>query len=235
MVLFLLDRNPETLPSSRRTNTGGTSDVRVRPTTSSIQRPASTRNRCPLKDVENEVVSGMVTSATWVVVVPLLVVHRNPHLGRVAVVQTVAAAKIILSPKILGIVDVRIVIEAIPIVRVRVPPQLRPKARWSAEAESLNATQLHEERDGDQKMTNHHGVPPRDVRCCCWSEHRESLRSNFRACPFWQQVRIGGLPGMIHVLANPAPWRSKAREENAWSWVISTRLTVTIGNFGRNG
>ncbi len=48
-------------------------------------------------------------------------------------------------------------------------------------------------------------------------------------------MRIDGWPGMIHVLANPAPWRSKVREENAWSWVISTRLTVTIGNFGRNG
>ena len=44
-----------------------------------------------LKDVENEVMSHVVSAIRWVVVVPTLVVDRDPHLGRVAVVQAVRA------------------------------------------------------------------------------------------------------------------------------------------------
>ena len=68
-----------------------------------------------LEDVEDEVVSLMEPAAVRVVVVPPFVVHRNPHLLRVAVVQAVAAPVVILTPEILGVVNIGIVVKPIPI------------------------------------------------------------------------------------------------------------------------
>ena len=48
---------------------------------------------------------------------PILVVDRNPHLGRIAIVQTVGTAVVLVAPEILWVVDVRVVVEAIPILR----------------------------------------------------------------------------------------------------------------------
>ena len=60
----------------------------------------------------------MESAVAWVIVVPLLVVDGNPHLWRVSVVQAIATAKVLLSPEILGIVDVRIVVEPIPVAEI---------------------------------------------------------------------------------------------------------------------
>ena len=71
-----------------------------------------------LKDVQHEVVSGVKSAVTGVVIVPLLVVHGDPHLRRIPVVQTVTTLEVLLAPEILGIVDVWVVVEAVPIAEI---------------------------------------------------------------------------------------------------------------------
>ena len=62
--------------------------------------------------------SRMESAVAWVIVVPLFVVDGNPHLWRVSVVQAIATAKVLLTPEILGIIDVRIVVEPIPVAEI---------------------------------------------------------------------------------------------------------------------
>ena len=57
----------------------------------------------------------VVALLLWVVVVPLTVVDRNLHFLRVAIVQTVAAAEVLASVEVLGIINIRVVLEAIEI------------------------------------------------------------------------------------------------------------------------
>src|SRR5262245_30827344 len=84
-----------------------------------------------LERVQNELMSPVISRLPWpvvvmnplvplsglrVFVVPLLVVNRNSHLRRIAVVQAFGAAVVFVAPKILGVIDVRIVVEAVPIL-----------------------------------------------------------------------------------------------------------------------
>ena len=70
-----------------------------------------------LEDVENEVVSRVVRLFGRIEVVPFLVVDRNPHLLRVAMIQASIAPVVFISVVILRIEDVRIMVKAFPIVR----------------------------------------------------------------------------------------------------------------------
>jgi len=53
-----------------------------------------------------------------VIVVPLFVVDRDTHLGRIAVVQAIGTTIVLVAPEILWVVHVRIVIKAVPVLRV---------------------------------------------------------------------------------------------------------------------
>ena len=54
----------------------------------------------------------MISAARGVLVVPLAIVDRNLHFRWITVVQAIAASVVLISIEILGIVDVRVVIEA---------------------------------------------------------------------------------------------------------------------------
>jgi len=53
-----------------------------------------------------------------VIVVPLLVVDWNPHFWRIPVVQAITASEVLLPPEILGVIDIRIVVEPIPVAEI---------------------------------------------------------------------------------------------------------------------
>ena len=65
--------------------------------------------------VEDEVVAAVELARARVVVVPALVVDRDPHLGRVPVVEAVGRAVVLAAPVVLGVVHVRVVVEAVPV------------------------------------------------------------------------------------------------------------------------
>lgn len=99
-----------------------------------------------------------------VIVVPLLVVNRNSHFRWIPVIQAIAAAKVLLSPEILGVVDIRIVVKPVPVAEIGLSTP-------SAAISPLVSRRVVGQSDvtagqygGDQKMTKHHCVPPRDVR-----------------------------------------------------------------------
>ena len=52
----------------------------------------------------------VIHASGGIIVVPLLVVDGYPHLGRVTIVKTFAAAVVIVSPEILRVIDVRVVL-----------------------------------------------------------------------------------------------------------------------------
>ena len=75
-----------------------------------------------LENVGDELVTPVVTTGSRVVVVPLLVVNRNSHFGRVAMVQTVGTPVILVAPVVLWIRDVRVVIKTVHVLRTLLPP-----------------------------------------------------------------------------------------------------------------
>ena len=87
-------------------------------TSLSTSNPSAERDDEVLEDVQDKVVAGVVPAMAWVEVMPLLVVHGNPHFGRITVIQAVTAPKVLLTPEVLWVVNVRIVIEAIPITEI---------------------------------------------------------------------------------------------------------------------
>ena len=74
--------------------------------------------RSCLKDIQDEMMTRMESAVARVIVVPLFVVDRNPHLWRIPVVHAIATTEVLLPPEILGIVYVRIVIKPIPVAEI---------------------------------------------------------------------------------------------------------------------
>ena len=66
----------------------------------------------------------METAAAGVIVVPLLVVHRNLHFLRISLVHTTVALEVFLAVEILRIVNVRIVVKAVPVAGARLASPL---------------------------------------------------------------------------------------------------------------
>ena len=64
----------------------------------------------------------VIPTSAWVVVVPRLIVNRNSRFSRVAIVEAVSTASVVVAPVILRIGDVGIVIEAVPILRTLLAP-----------------------------------------------------------------------------------------------------------------
>lgn len=76
-----------------------------------------------LEDIQDEVVTLVIAPGFRIVVKPLSVVYRDPHLRRVPEVKILGAAEVILAPEVLRIVHVRIMVEAIPVLsRIRACP-----------------------------------------------------------------------------------------------------------------
>src|SRR6185436_10548386 len=69
--------------------------------------------------------AAVIFSPIGVLVVPPAVVNRDPHLGRIAVIEAVSAAVVLAAPEILGVIHVGIMIEAVPVLAgVRAAPGL---------------------------------------------------------------------------------------------------------------
>jgi hypothetical protein len=56
--------------------------------------------------------SPMVGTITWIVIVPLAVVYGDLHFGRIAMIEAIATAVVLVPVEILRVVDVRIVLES---------------------------------------------------------------------------------------------------------------------------
>jgi hypothetical protein len=102
----------------------------------------------------------VIRTRRWVVAEPVAIVNRNPHFGGVPVVETVGTAIVLIAPKVLRIVDVRIMVEALPIRRVvRVAPSLAIRLLGVGRA---GRRQNGEQRCGahGEKDPTDHTIPP---------------------------------------------------------------------------
>lgn len=79
--------------------------------------------RAGSQDIQNEMVAPMIRSRTGVIVVPLVVVHRNAAAGRVPVIQVIVTS--LRAFEALGIVNVGIIVKPIPIGRLTAARRLR--------------------------------------------------------------------------------------------------------------
>ena len=77
---------------------------------------AEAQTHPPLKDVQVEVVPLVVLSGLRVVVLPLAIVDRNTHLGRISIIEAVCTAVVFTAPEILWVVNIRVVVEPLPIL-----------------------------------------------------------------------------------------------------------------------
>ncbi len=166
------------------------------------------RRRFGLKHVQDEVVAAVEATIAGIVVVPLFVVDRDSHFLRVAVVQAIATAVVLLAPEILWVVHVGIVIEAIPITSRGLP------APGLAVSTLLGRSGLGDhhgaanEHDGKNQMTEH---------CCFPLEAFDGITAGCETIEWNADVFgfKGGLRGWIV---------DQTR--------VEARLTCTIGTFG---
>ena len=93
-------------------------------------RPQVRRIVATLKHVEHKVVAAVVGTAARIRIVPLAVVGWNPHLVGISVVQAIAAFVVLLPPVVLRIEEIRIVIEAFPIVDAGRPSPRTGRMPW---------------------------------------------------------------------------------------------------------
>lgn len=96
---------------------GRTGDFDLPPALYEIRKPYPS-SKVPirrLEDVEDKVVSLMIGTTTWIKVVPLLVVYRNSHFVRIAVIQAVTALEVLLPPIVMGIIHIGVMIKSFPV------------------------------------------------------------------------------------------------------------------------
>src|SRR5437773_6495721 len=79
-----------------------------------------------LKHVQDKLVALVVPALLGILVVPLAVVHGNPHFGRIAKVQALGATVILVAPEILRVEHVGVVVAPLPIVQVICAPPHPP-------------------------------------------------------------------------------------------------------------
>ena len=58
----------------------------------------------------------VISPGLWIVIMPLPIVDRNLHLGRISVVHVFAAAIVVRSPEVLRIIDIRVMVQPIPVL-----------------------------------------------------------------------------------------------------------------------
>ncbi len=87
-------------------------------------------DRISLEHVEYEVVSPVISVVAWISVVPLTVVYGDLHLGRVTIVHAVAAAIVLVAPKVLWVIDVRIMVEPVVVATARGTTPLLSERLW---------------------------------------------------------------------------------------------------------
>ena len=75
------------------------------------------------ENIQYEVMSAVEFATRGVVIVPMSVVDRDSHLGRIPIVEAISTPIVLVSPEILWVKDVRVVVEPVPIDGgVRVSP-----------------------------------------------------------------------------------------------------------------
>ena len=122
-----------------------------------------------LENVEDEVGSTIVRAWGRVFVAPMAVVNRNPHFGRIAVVQTVGAAVILVTPKVLWVVDVRVVVEPLPVCGV---VGIGPRAAVSLLCVGVAGRVQSQEKRGRshrERDPADHRIPPESLTFCAGS------------------------------------------------------------------
>lgn len=75
-----------------------------------------------LEDVQKEVVATVISVIGRIHVVPLLVVDRNLHFGRIALIKAIATAIVFAPVEVLRVVDVGIVLETREVATTLVVP-----------------------------------------------------------------------------------------------------------------
>ena len=103
----------------------------------------------------------VVRTIAWIVIVPLAVVNRDLHFGRIPIVQAIAATVILVAVEILLVVDVRIVLESRV---VSVARSATPRTAISIRLLGLRVRSAHNSNDYrercDEDCPTQHDLPP---------------------------------------------------------------------------
>lgn len=119
-----------------------------------------------LEHVQDEVMAGVISLRSWIIVFPLAVVDGDLHLRRVPMIEAIGAAIVLVTPKVLWIVNIRIVLETIVIsLTSSSSPHAAVGLLWLL---CVRAFRCDESDDGtrkrDQKGFADH-IPPQVILC----------------------------------------------------------------------
>ena len=109
-------------------------------------------------------VARVKAALAWVIVVPLFVVDRNSHLRRIPMVHAIAATVVLLTVEILRVVNIRVVIEAVPVAGSRLATPGSSIGTLVCRCGFGDRDVAAGKHGSNQKMTEHQVVPPRDVQ-----------------------------------------------------------------------
>ena len=109
--------------------------------------------------------AGMVPAGTGIVIVPALVVDRDPHFWRIAVIHILTTLVVFLTPVISWVVDVWVMVETLPVlITVGVPPVATVCPFIGITSCRHHAARKQHGTYHDQETaTNHGNFPP--VKC----------------------------------------------------------------------
>ena len=63
-------------------------------------------------------VTPVVSSTSWIIVVPGFVVDRNAHFLGIPIVKAIATSVVFVTPKVLWVIDIGIVIDPFPVANI---------------------------------------------------------------------------------------------------------------------
>lgn len=105
--------------------------------------------------------AAVVLAAVGIVVVPLFVVDRYPHFGRIAMIQTIGTSVVLVPPEILWVVDVRIMVKSFPVLRtVGLTPRTTISLLGTSGVSLRRTTDKSSCAAGRQKDPADHRIPP---------------------------------------------------------------------------
>lgn len=107
----------------------------------------------------------MVPAGTGIVIVPALVVDRDPHFRRIAVIHVLTTLVVFLTPVVSWVVDVWVVVETLPVlITVGVPPVTTVCPFIGITSCRHHAARKQHGTYHDQETAAHHGNSP-PVKC----------------------------------------------------------------------
>src|SRR5262249_8742866 len=192
-----------------------------------------------LEHIQNELVSLVIPAILRIETLPLLVIDRNPHLGRIAEIKVFRRPVVLAAPEILRIPHIRIVVKPLPVRATILPaphPAVRPvlSIRRRRQPSQQHARDDHRKQSRQQHSPNHGSFlrsGGNDRQPCLPTEnHRPPPAAAFSEYPAQPAFSADGRANWVGDSSDPANFAGHQR----LPLPRRTLNSLTLANFRMN-